>query len=103
MQVYQIEVQRGAAPEKEKIFRRYREFDELHRKLEQCFPDIELPQLPGKIFVPGKSHTKQVHKESAHFSIHNLMKISLCILSSSNAIPWPHCVTQMSKSNLCSN
>ena len=59
IQVYQIEVKRGA-PEKEKIFRRYREFDELQSKLEQCFPDAALPHLPGKIFLPGKSHTKQV-------------------------------------------
>ena len=55
-----MEVHRKGAPEKEKIFRRYREFDELQSKLEQCFPDFDLPQLPGKIFIPGKSHTKQV-------------------------------------------
>jgi len=57
--MYQIEVKRSS-PEKEKIFRRYREFDELQSKLMQCFPDAQLPQLPGKILIPGKSHTKQV-------------------------------------------
>jgi len=55
--VYQIEVKRSG-PEKEKIFRRYREFDELQNKLVQCFPDTPLPHLPGKILIPGKSHTK---------------------------------------------
>ncbi len=61
--MYQIEVKRSS-PDKEKIFRRYREFDELQNKLMQCFPDAQLPQLPGKILIPGKSHTKQVSKQS---------------------------------------
>ena len=61
VQVYQIEVKRSA-PDKEKIFRRYREFDELQNKVMQCFPDTSLPQLPGKILIPGKSHTKQVRR-----------------------------------------
>ncbi len=65
--MYQIEVKRSS-PDKEKIFRRYREFDELQNKLMQCFPDAQLPQLPGKILIPGKSHTKQVSKQAECFS-----------------------------------
>ena len=61
MQVYQLQVKREdlSAPPST-LFRRYREFDEMHSKLLQCFPNDPLPPLPGKIFIPGKSHTRQV-------------------------------------------
>ena len=61
MQVYQLQVKREdlSAPPST-LFRRYREFDEMHSKLLQCFPNDLLPPLPGKIFIPGKSHTRQV-------------------------------------------
>ena len=61
LQIYQIEVYRDSSVTRSVVFRRYREFDELHRKLLQCFPEDNLPQLPGKIFTPGKSNTKEVH------------------------------------------
>ncbi len=61
VQVYEIEVCRvDPTHPKSTIFRRYREFDELLTKLSQHFASEALPQLPGKIYVPGKSHTKQV-------------------------------------------
>ena len=60
-QVYQLEVKRKDPSLSPSIlFRRYREFDEMHSKLLQCFPSEQLPPLPGKIFIPGKSHTRQV-------------------------------------------
>lgn len=43
------------------IFRRYSEFDELHTKLVECFPNEKnLPQLPRKKYLPGRSHTREV-------------------------------------------
>ena len=67
-QVYQLEVKRKDPSLSPSIlFRRYREFDEMHSKLLQCFPSEQLPPLPGKIFIPGKSHTRQVgHGEKRH-------------------------------------
>ncbi len=59
-QMYQIEIYRDCSAKKSVIFRRYREFNELQRKLAQYFPDENLPVLPGKIFTPGKSNTKEV-------------------------------------------
>ena len=59
--MYQLEVKRKDPSLSPSIlFRRYREFDEMHSKLLQCFPSEQLPPLPGKIFIPGKSHTRQV-------------------------------------------
>lgn len=58
--MYRIEVYRDCTTTKSVIFRRYREFDELQRKLAQYFPEDTLPVLPGKIFTPGKSNTNEV-------------------------------------------
>ena len=58
-QVYHISVCReGSKPAH--IFRRYREFHEMHTKLFQSFSDAPLPQLPGKVLVRHKSLSKQV-------------------------------------------
>ena len=66
-QVYQLEVKRKDPSLPPSIlFRRYREFDEMHSKLLQCFPSEQLPPLPGKIFIPGKSHTRQVGVECVY-------------------------------------
>ena len=74
--MYQIEVYRDCTTTKSVIFRRYREFDELHRKLAQYFPEDTLPVLPGKIFTPGKSNTKEVRM----FLVHNNYSIYKCLL-----------------------
>lgn len=41
------------------LFRRYREFHELHNRLLLCFPGDNLPTFPGKKYMPGKSHAKE--------------------------------------------
>ena len=41
------------------LFRRYREFDELHSRLTLCFPSDNLPNFPGKTFLPGKSRARE--------------------------------------------
>ena len=56
-QVYLIEVTRPNG--KERVFRRYSEFHEMHTKLAAQFPDHTLPALPGKIYV-GRSQVRQV-------------------------------------------
>ena len=57
LQVYQIQVTRDQSLTT--LFRRYREFDELHKRLVLCFPSDSLPNFPGKTFLPGKSRTRE--------------------------------------------
>ena len=59
--LYQIEVVRTDPQlEPSTIFRRYSEFDELQTKLASSFPNVTLPNLPGKIYMPGKSNSREV-------------------------------------------
>ena len=44
---------------KEQVFRRYREFHELHTKMVSQFPDHTLPTLPNKIYF-SRSQVRQV-------------------------------------------
>ena len=61
LKLYQIEVVRTDPQlEPSTIFRRYSEFDELHSKLASSFSSVTLPNLPGKIYVPGKSNSREV-------------------------------------------
>ncbi|CAI8040303.1 Phosphatidylinositol 4-phosphate 3-kinase C2 domain-containing subunit alpha [Geodia barretti] len=56
--VYQIQVTRPQVS-MTMLFRRYREFDELHCRLTLCFPGDELPGFPGKTYIPGKSRARE--------------------------------------------
>ncbi len=63
LQVYQIQVHRHDNNKQDCIlFRRYSEFDELHNKLLESFPEDHLPHLPRKTYLPGRSYTKEVGK-----------------------------------------
>lgn len=57
IQVYQVQVTRQQS--RTTLFRRYREFGELHNRLLLCFPGVNLPNFPGKTYLPGKSHAKE--------------------------------------------
>jgi phosphatidylinositol-4-phosphate 3-kinase len=56
--VYQIQVTRPPSSTTT-LFRRYREFNELHNRLVLCFPGDNLPTFPGKTYLPGKSRAKE--------------------------------------------
>ena len=56
--MYQIQVTRAQVGVTT-LFRRYREFDELHGRLGLCFPGDNLPTFPGKTYLPGKSRTRE--------------------------------------------
>ena len=58
LKVYQIQVTRPQVS-MTMLFRRYREFDELHCRLTLCFPGDELPGFPGKTYIPGKSRARE--------------------------------------------
>ena len=58
LKVYQIQVTRPQVG-MTALFRRYREFDELHCRLTLCFPGDELPGFPGKTYIPGKSRARE--------------------------------------------
>ena len=57
LQVYQLQVTRSQSSTT--LFRRYREFDELHSRLALCFPGDNLPNFPGNTFLPGKSRARE--------------------------------------------
>ncbi len=59
--VYVVRVQRenGVAST---VFRRFREFHELHAKLVATFPKTDLPTFAQKIYV-GRSHTRAVSEK----------------------------------------
>eukprot|EP00731_Ephydatia_muelleri_P006184 Em0003g432a len=62
--LYQIEVVcTDPQLEPSTIFRRYNKFDKLHCKLASCFPKVKLPNLPGKIYTPGKSNSRQISEK----------------------------------------
>ena len=54
------------------MFRRYSEFNELHNKLLENFPEDPLPQLLGKKYLPGQSYTKEVMLLSLSYSFSHL-------------------------------
>lgn len=53
------------------LFRRYREFDELHRRLTLCFPGDDLPTFPRKTYLPGKSRAREtVEKRMTELNVY---------------------------------
>lgn len=68
--VYQIKVYRKSL-KASTLFRRYREFHEMHTRLIQSFPEKPLPLLPGKILMRHKSLSKQtVEKRKAELNVY---------------------------------
>ena len=57
--IYVVNICRVGVQEPSFVFRRFSHFHELHSKLSEAFPEINLPKLPSKIYI-GRSQIRVV-------------------------------------------
>lgn len=57
--IYVVNICRVGVQEPSFVFRRFRQFHELHLKLMEAFPEKNLPRLPSKIYI-GRSQIRAV-------------------------------------------
>lgn len=94
--VYQIQVTRcDATKQNTTLFRRYSEFNELHNKLLENFPEDPLPQLLGKKYLPGQSYTKETcetRREGLSKYLSSLLEMDARISESDVIYTFLHCL-----------